>query len=116
MLTLSRKSAILQRENELLRARLSTVYGSNDPRILDGVSASSPSEAVTSHSPLSSSRHDNPDQEQRPEINALQVTPVHVPMQLGPSFSDTLPRTLGGVNLEPKEIDEIFQLLVPSDL
>jgi hypothetical protein len=60
------------------------------------------------------SRHGTQDQEQRPETNLLQVTPVHVPLQLGPSLSDTLPRTLGGVNLEPKEIDEIFQLSVSS--
>jgi hypothetical protein len=117
VLTLSRKSAILQRENELLRERLSTVYGSNDPRLLNTGSSRSPSEAVVSHSPQSSrSRHETQDQEQRLEPNALQVTPAHVPIQLVPGLSDTIPRTLGGVNLEPKEIDEIFQLLDPSFL
>jgi hypothetical protein len=106
---LSRKSAILQRENELLRERLSTVYGSNDPRLQESGISTSPSDAHVSHSPMS--RHENQDQgEQRPEVNALQVTPLHVLIPLGTSLSDTLPRSLGGMNLEPKEIDDIFAL------
>ncbi|TVY46941.1 Regulatory protein [Lachnellula occidentalis] len=62
-----------------------------------------------SHSPTS--RHESQDQgEQRQEDNALQVAPLHAPISLGASPSDTLPRSLGEVNLEPKEIDDIFAL------
>lgn len=106
MLTFYRKSEILQRENDLLRERLSTVYGANDPR-LQASSNSTPSDAHGSHSPMSSmDRHENMDQAERSDANVLQVAP----MPLGTGLSDTLPRTLGGVNLEPKEIDEIFAL------
>ncbi|TVY52530.1 Regulatory protein LEU3, partial [Lachnellula cervina] len=103
------KSAILQRENDLLRERLSTVYGANDPRLQESGISTSPSDAVVSHSPTS--RHESQDQsEQRQEDNTLQVASLHTPIPLGASLSDTLPRSLGGVNLEPKEIDDIFAL------
>ncbi|TVY84666.1 Regulatory protein LEU3 [Lachnellula suecica] len=81
-----------------------------DRRLHDTGNSASPSDGLTSHSPLSPlSRHDQDHGEQQGEL-PLQVAPLLAPMPLGPTLSDTLPRTLGGVNLEPKEIDEIFTL------
>lgn len=58
----------------------------------------------------SMSRLESQDREQRPQTHALQITPLHVPMSLENGINDTLPRSLGGVDLEAKEIDEIFAL------
>lgn len=49
-----------------------------------------------------------------PQISGSQSEPANIPMQLSENLSDTLSRTLGGITLESKEIDEIFTLFVSS--
>ncbi|KAH6676544.1 hypothetical protein B0J14DRAFT_560838 [Halenospora varia] len=101
------KSAILQRENQLLRERLSLANASTGSRI-----STSPSEAEISHSPQSAmSRQGNVDfRAPDPVPESFHQNSFNMPVTLQPTTSSTLSRILGGIQLEPQEIDELFAL------
>jgi hypothetical protein len=105
LLTFRRKSAILARENQLLREQLNSVYSHSDRR-----PSTSPSDAIASRSPLSAfsglENHEPRVQLPYPEINRDPVPPAAAPLDIG----TTLPRSLDDVMLAHTEIDEIFAL------
>ena len=108
-LTSFRKSAILARENQLLREQLNSVYAHGEQK-----SSASPSDAITSHSPRSpmSGResHDPRVHLPDPDITREPLPPAAPPIDIG----TTLPRSLDDVMLAYTEIDELFALYVCS--
>ncbi|KAG9235845.1 hypothetical protein BJ875DRAFT_256512 [Amylocarpus encephaloides] len=101
------KSAILQREVQILRDRLNSVYSQSDSRV-----SASPSEAMASHSPLSPisglGSHDTGSQLPRPSTSLTELGDEHIPVIT--ASTSTISRTLDDIVLGPQEIDELFAL------